>query len=380
MQRYPEQQQDVAHALARDHMPTKLDISLDAYLSRQGRFLGFVDGEIRIPVTFGEQQSLRGFEKTYRNIIDYIVRITHKIWEDRDVGYIGSTYSNQSQVFDDYGLQIGNTKIIADTDHTTRAFSDIQLIADEIIWAGNDEVGFHTSHRTLIRGTNDGPSKYGPATGKTVDVLVIANCVSRDNVIFLEHVIYNNSSLLLQLGFDLGEATSKLVDAPPAGWPRSTETWDRLRTSARPTKPLHISQPASGFDVDAFIHRYFEGLVSGQAVDFYNPGAGICGTSNRTFAKPIDYMTFWALFSNSLSITIISIDQVYWMGNGADGFMASVRWSCKGPDLYGQPTDAEVQIWGISQFHIRNGKIAKEWTLFNELDLMMQIETSRRFA
>ena len=81
MQRYPEQQQDVAHALARDHMPTKLDISLDAYLSRQGRFLGFVDGEIRIPVTFGEQQSLRGFEKTYRNIIDYIVRITHKIWE-----------------------------------------------------------------------------------------------------------------------------------------------------------------------------------------------------------------------------------------------------------------------------------------------------------
>ena len=104
---------------------------------------------------------MRGFEETYRNIIDYIVRITYRIWEDRDVEYIGDTYSTTSQVFDDYGLQLGNQKIIADTHHTTGAFSDIQLIADEIVWAGNDEVGYHTSHRTIIRGTNDGESRVG---------------------------------------------------------------------------------------------------------------------------------------------------------------------------------------------------------------------------
>jgi len=113
---------------------------------------------------------MRGFEETYRNIVDYIVRITYRIWEDRDVEYI-----------------------------RTGAFSNIELIADEVIWAGNDHIGFHTSHRTRIRGRNDGNSKYGSATNKDIDVLVIANCVALENEIFLEHVCYNTSSMLLQL-------------------------------------------------------------------------------------------------------------------------------------------------------------------------------------
>ena len=186
-------------------MPADHAISLAAYTGRG------TPNEKRIPDDFGPKQSMRGFEETYRNIIDYIVRITYRIWEDREVEYIGATYTDDSLVYDDYGLQIGNRKIIDDTHHTTGAFSNIQLVADEIVWAGDDEVGFHTSHRTLIRGTNDGDSHYGPATMRDVDVLVIANCVSLENRIFLEHVCYNTSGMLLQLGLDLDEVA--------AGWP-----------------------------------------------------------------------------------------------------------------------------------------------------------------
>ncbi len=193
----------VAAVLSREHMPTGYGVSLDRYVGRPGIGGGYVAGEQRIPQNLGPAQSMRGFEETYRNIIDYIVRITYRIWEDREVEYILDTYSDTSRVFDDYGLQRGSRKIVDDTHHTTGAFSNIRLIADEIVWAGNDEVGYHTSHRTLIRGTNDGDSKYGPATGRDVDVLVIANCVALENEIFLEHVLYNNSSLLLQLGLDL---------------------------------------------------------------------------------------------------------------------------------------------------------------------------------
>ena len=39
------------------------------------------------------RQSMRGFEDTYVDIVDYIVRITHRIWEDQDVGYIYDTYA-----------------------------------------------------------------------------------------------------------------------------------------------------------------------------------------------------------------------------------------------------------------------------------------------
>ena len=38
-------------------------------------------------------QPMRGFEDTYVDIVDYIIRITHRIWEDQDVGYIYDTYA-----------------------------------------------------------------------------------------------------------------------------------------------------------------------------------------------------------------------------------------------------------------------------------------------
>ena len=92
-------------------------------------------------------QSMRGYGDTYVDIIDWIVRITHRCWEEKDIGYIYSTYRHNSHVYDDYGMQYGRDKIVADTVHTINAFPDIRLYADEIIWAGDDVNGFHTSHR-----------------------------------------------------------------------------------------------------------------------------------------------------------------------------------------------------------------------------------------
>ena len=155
-------------------------------------------------------QSMRGFDETYVDIIDYIVRITHRIWEEKDIGYITDTYRHNSHVYDDYGLQYGSEKIVADTAHTINAFPDIRLFADEIIWAGNDEVGFHTSHRTVIMGHNSGYSRYGPPTGKKVELWCIANCVSLENEIFAEWVVYDTASLIRQLGFDLPQMARAL--------------------------------------------------------------------------------------------------------------------------------------------------------------------------
>jgi hypothetical protein len=375
----------VAKPLDRSHMPDGFDISLDAYLNRSGRGSGYADGEARIPKNFGPAQSMRGFEETYQNIIDYIVRITHKIWEDRDVEYIGNTYSDHSRVYDDYGLQLGSKKIIADTHHTTGAFSNIELIADDIVWAGNDEVGYHTSHRTLIRGTNDGDSKYGPATNRDVDVLVIANCVARDNEIFLEHVLYNNSSLLQQLGFDLNDVASRMVSDTPAGWPRDESTWNELRSATRPAQAISIGQPISGFDVDAFARSNFDQLWNRRDSDAiaenYDSGFRFRGPTDRSAAGIIAYKDFLTSIQQSFSNMDLHVDEVYWMGNDKEGYLTSERWSAtathSADGIYGPATGADVQIWGITQHQIVNGKIVREWMLFNELDLMMQIVAAR---
>jgi predicted ester cyclase len=366
-------------------MPTGFDLSLDAYTGRQSIGRGYRQGERRIPEEFGPVQSMRGFETTYRNIIDYIVRITYRIWEDRDVGYIADTYSEDSRVFDDYGLQRGSAKIIDDTHHTTGAFSNIRLIADEIVWAGDDEVGYHTSHRTLIRGTNDGDSKYGPATGREVDVLVIANCVSLDNVIFLEHVLYNNSSLLLQLGHDLGSVSARMAAEPPAGWPRNDETWQDLRRAARPEQPLCIAEPVDGFDVDCFARSTLNAIWNAGDTEVfrtcYASDFTFAGATGRAFEGAGAYRNMVAAIRNAFPDLELQVDEVYWMGNEKDGYLTSERWSAVGTHLgagpYGEPTGAPIQFWGITQHRIVGGKIVAEWMLFNELDLIMQIAAAR---
>lgn len=374
-----------ASPLRREHMPTDFSVSLDSYIGRDGNGGGFEESEQRIPADFGPAQSMRGFEETYRNIIDYIVRITYRIWEDRDVEYILDTYADRSRVFDDYGLQHGSRKIVADTHHTTGAFSNIQLIADEVIWAGDDEVGYHTSHRTLIRGTNDGDSKYGPATGKNVDVLVIANCVAKDNVIFLEHVLYNNSSLLQQLGLSVDEMAIQMAASPPPGWPRDEPIWQALRSSASPAQPLHVTQPISGFDVDRFSRNLMNDLWNRKNYQVlsqhYNKNFAFAGATGRHFTGREDYASMLKELVAAFPDLQLQVDEVYWMGNDQDGYLSSERWSASGTHLgagrYGTPTGREVQIWGITQHQIIGGRIAREWMLFNELDLMMQIAAAR---
>ena len=375
----------IARPLGRAHMPPDYAVSLDGYIGREGIGGGFTANERRIPAQFGPRQSMRGFEQTYQNIIDYIVRITYRIWEARDVEYIGDTYSDSSRVYDDYGLQLGNKKIISDTHHTTGAFSNIQLIADEVVWAGNDETGFHTSHRTIIRGLNDGDSKYGPATGKNVDVLVIANCVALDNVIFLEHVLYNNCSLIRQLGLDPGREAARLAQSPPPGWPRDSVVWHDLRTAASPAQPLCVASPVAGFDVDEFARSNFDCLWNCRdhrvIGNNYAENFTFRGPTDRAFSGAVRYAAFLTTLQSAFSDLCLQVDEVYWMGNDADGYLTSERWSATGAHtgagLYGPASGCGVQIWGITQHRIKNGRIQNEWMLFNELDLMMQIAAAR---
>ncbi|MGY9021437.1 MAG: ester cyclase [Rhodobacterales bacterium] len=366
-----------ASPLSRGHMPNNFEISLKEYTKNQAH---------RIPPYLGISQPLMGFDSEYRNIIDYIVRITYRIWEtnEREVDYISDCYSDDSLVYDDYGLQVGNKKIIADTHHTTSAFPDIVLNAEEVIWSGDDQVAFHTSHLTRIIATNTAKSRYGDATGHVINVPVIANCVAMKNDIFLEHVLYNTSAMLQQLGIDLWEEVDRLVADPPAGWPRSQQVWDDLRSAVSPTKALSKAEPVDGFDPDAFSREIHDNIWNGDGSKMYKayaPNVEFEGTTERKFKGTKAYKGYIEGFHQTFSNFVLQVDEVYWMGNETDGYLISTRWSAEGIHsgefLYRAPTEKKCQIWGLTQWRLKNGLIENETQLFNELDLMMQIGKAR---
>jgi hypothetical protein len=58
----------------------------------------------------------------------------------------------------------------------------------------------------------------------------------------------------------------------------------------------------------------------------------------------------------------------------------AVRWSAAathaGPGLYGAPTNSAVRLWGLNQYDVVEERIAREWMLFNEFDVLLQIRNA----
>ena len=91
-----------------------------------------------IPPPAEKNQSLKGFDNDYVDIVDYIVRATHKIWEEGGLGIIYSHYQHDVKIWTSDGLTYGRDVVIANSAQTQSAFPDALLIADDVIWSGND--------------------------------------------------------------------------------------------------------------------------------------------------------------------------------------------------------------------------------------------------
>ena len=91
--------------------------------------------DLRAPDQGERVQPMRGYEDTYVDIVDYIIRITDRIWEDQDVGYIYDTYRAGCCVYDDSGPHYGVERVVEGTMQSIHAFPDSRHYADDIIWA-----------------------------------------------------------------------------------------------------------------------------------------------------------------------------------------------------------------------------------------------------
>ncbi|NYG06789.1 putative ester cyclase [Phycicoccus badiiscoriae] len=325
-------------------------------------------------------QSMRGFEDTYTDIVDYIVRITHRIWEDQDVGYIYDTYSPGCFVYDDSGPHYGVERVVEATMGALHAFPDTRSWADEVIWAGDEDQGFVTSHRYITTGHHLGAWRWGPATGRKVNLWGLANCVIRENEIFEEWVLYNMVSRFMQLGIDPAWAAREY------GNELNRTVADRHQGEVQRLAGGRLPEPypesgTRAFDVEHFVRSLWHNVYNRRdlsAVDkAYAATARWKGTSNRAGYGRQDIKGMARALMATFPDLGMQVDEVYWMGNEVEGYRVSVRWTAQGTHrgyaLYREPTNRRVHLWGINQLYISHGQITEDWQMFNEFDVMAQI-------
>lgn len=362
-------------ALTPAQMPKDFSISLDGY--RRGGTDAFLAGN----ADGGARQPLKGFEPRFSTIVDYIVRITHQIWEEKDIGYIYDTYSHDCAVWDDLGLQYGRDQVVAHTVGMNNAMPDIRIVADEVIWAGDEAAGFHTSHRTQIFGTNSGWSQWGAPTGRRAQFWCMANCVARDNEIFHEHVVYDTAALLAQLGFDVTETARRAARLSPAALPADflgsepRRTLGQGKPATRPI-PARVGDDPEEF-VRASLHTLWNRRNLGAVERVYHPGIVLQATAGRVLRGTGQVRSFMLSLLAMFPDLLFCVDDLYWMGNPREGFLVAIRWSMlgthRGHGRYGEPTGREIHLWGITHWVIERDAVVQEWTMFNEFGLLAQI-------
>ena len=108
--------------------------------------------------TAPRSQPLEGFDDIYTDIVDYIIRCTHKIWDERDIGLIYTHYTHNCVLYGTTGTIYNREDVVRDTIQRLVSFPERRGMGTQVIWNGNDQDGFYTSH--LVTGSG-GDTQYG---------------------------------------------------------------------------------------------------------------------------------------------------------------------------------------------------------------------------
>jgi predicted ester cyclase len=332
----------------------------------------------------GQRQPMRGFDNDYVDIVDYIVRCTHKIWEEGGVGLLYTHYSHNAVVHTAYGITYGREAMITDTINTLAAFPDRRAFADDVIWSGNQDDGFHTSHRVTSIGHHTGWGRFGPPTGRRVFRRGIANCLVKENLIVEEWLVQDTMTVVRQLGLDPLEVVDEMIadDRRNGVEPAFAYAHGHPQRTQGQSAPEPVPQPrGDGFDIEAFVrgrlHEIWNWRLFNKIAEHFVPNYVCYTVPNRTLYGTGAYQAFVLALLVAFPDAKFTIDHLYWLGDDRQGYRVMTRWSLtgthRGPSVYGKPTGKPVHIMGISHHHIQNGKFVQEWTIFDELSVLKQI-------
>lgn len=327
------------------------------------------------------RQDLAGFDADYVDIVNYIIRCTHKIWEERAVGLIYTHYHHNAIVHTDWGTSRGIERVVTSTLQSQAGYPDRRLYGDDVIWGGNAVDGFYSSHRLTTSGRNTGVSSYGPPTGRQVTRLVFADCAVRENRIYEEWVMSDEVATLRQLGLDPRQVVAELVKGGANGRMPVEARGDIERLCGQLPPPMLPPKHVDGFNVEDFVRRSYHEIWNWRLlnkVKTYYARNHVCHMAGE---RELYGRAAIGHFINSMLAMFpdgaIEIDHLCWLGDDRKGYRVATRWTFQGTHagngVYGEPTGKRVQITGISHHHIKNGQYVQEWTLFDEIALMVHL-------
>jgi predicted ester cyclase len=317
---------------------------------------------------------MKGFSNRFKDLPDYILQITKEIWEDRGLATLNHYYAPDIPMRFPSGLQRGNQGVIDGTLATLAEFPDRQLLGEDVIWSGDPEAGFLSSHRLVTTGTHTGHGAFGAPTGKRFTIRAIADCAAINDQINDEWLVRDVGGIARQLGFDPSDYARLQIERE--GGPD---------TATRPFHPSHdVQGPYTGTGNDnEWGARLGDILTRMMDKDFtviraeYDRAVrtehwGAQGGWSWDFAE-----TQWMRLRSSFPTARFEVHHRIGRSDPGTPNRAAVRWSLTGkhagPGTFGTPTGAEVHVMGITHAEWGEWGLRREFTLIDEVAIWKQI-------
>ncbi|GLI57195.1 polyketide cyclase [Propionigenium maris DSM 9537] len=341
------------------------------------------------------RQKMEGFDKQYCDFVDYIMRITHNIWEERGIGVIYDTYHDDVTMHcGSFNLQ-GMNDVVSNTLQTLHAFPDRRLVGENVVWSADPDGTFYSSHRIVSNATNLGDSGFGPATGKKAFFRTTVDCKVYKNRIVEEWLVRDNLYIVKQLGFDPVEVAKRMAKGfktkAPALQSRFGLAENRKGQFVPELTINKLTDDKGNFDIGNFILSMYENVWNyryfNKVRDYYSENAVIHSICNKELMGEAQIqgmlVSLFASVPNGRTlIERVTCNEI----PGRDAWDVSVRWRISGMHegigFFGQPSGKPLEIFGINHLRIKDGMISEEWMTFDGLDVLRQIhvENDDEFA
>jgi predicted ester cyclase len=317
---------------------------------------------------------MKGFDPRFADLPDYILGVTKEIWEGRGIATLHQYYAPDIVVRSPGSIVTSNGGVIAATLATLAEFPDRQLLGEDVIWCGDEDAGFLSSHRLMSTATHAGDGVYGAASGKAVHYRIIADCAARNNQIYDEWLIRDQGAIVRQLGLDPRRYAAERI-----------ETEGGIANCIKPLTPeSDVAGPYSGRGNRDEIGDSYAGLLTAimaadmavvpraydRAVHLELPG-GLTGHGWQAADR------FWIGLRAAFPSAEFTIQHQIGREDPMCPPRAALRWSLQGHHdgfgAFGPPSRAQVYIMGMSHAEFGPRGLRREWVLYDEVAIWKQI-------
>ncbi|MEM6898846.1 MAG: ester cyclase [Pseudomonadota bacterium] len=327
------------------------------------------------------RMDLPRFAAEFVDFPHFIIRITERIWHDREVEKCLDWYAEECAIHTMAGDISGAQTVVENTWATLKAFPDRRLDGDNVIWSDEEDGKFYSSHLITSKMTNQGMSEFGPATGKSIRIQTIAECLCKDNKVIEEWLVRDNLAAVQQLGFDPDTVATDQAAADRASGFNLIEFHAPNRTAVRQGAQVRTDQSGATQIAANALRSCFAGDDVDTLRAVYDFRASATFPGDVSLYGP-DQLHAWLAdvldcFSD-LSLSVDHVAEIPYLGEAKD---VSLRWSAvaehtrDGP--YGPPSQASVYVLGVSHFRIMNGRVREQVTIWDDIALRRQIATAR---